>query len=529
MTSSKQELWRRFAASYWEDEQTGLGLDLSRVNWPAGFYEQTEPKVSAAFEAMAKLEQGAIANPDENRMVGHYWLRAPELAPTVEIREAITSTVERISTFAEDIRSGSIKGNAGKFTNVIIIGIGGSALGPQFVSHALAPATAEIRLWVLDNTDPDGLDRTLQSLKGQLGSTLTIVISKSGGTKETRNGMLETRRAYETESIAFARHAVAVTQANSDLDKAALADGWLDRFPMWDWVGGRTSELSAVGLLPAAIQGIDIVNMLNGARKSDELTRNNAAKANPAMQMALAWYAAGNGRGDRNLVILPYKDRLELFAKYLQQLIMESIGKERDLEGRIVNQGLTVLGNKGSTDQHSFVQQLREGRNDFIATFIEVLQDRTGPSMEVEPGLTSGDYLQGFYLGTRYALSENDRPSITLTIPAVNAHAVGMLIALFERTVGFYASLLGINAYHQPGVEAGKKAAAGVVGLKAMVLSALATHRGRALPVETIASHAKTDDFESVFKICKRLAHNNMCNILGQDVHLPDKAKFTLS
>ena len=147
-----------------------------------------------------------------------------------------------------------------------------------------------------------------------------------------------------------------------------------------------------------------------------------------------------------------------LFSKYLQQLIMESLGKELDLDGNTVNQGISVYGNKGSTDQHAYVQQLRDGINNFFVTFIEVRQAPTD-TVKVEDNFTAGDYLQGFLRGTRKALSESGRKSITISIPVVNAYTLGMLIALFERTVSFYASLIHINAYHQPGVQAGKLAA----------------------------------------------------------------------
>ena len=157
------------------------------------------------------------------------------------------------------------------------------------------------------------------------------------------------------------------------------------------------------------------------------------------------------------MVVLPYKDRLELFSKYLQQLLMESLGKERDRDGKVVNQGITVFGNKGSTDQHAYVQQLREGLSNFFVVFIEVLRDRNAPSLFVEPNVTSGDYLSGFLQGTRQALYENGRESMTITVPEVSAFVIGVLIALFERAVGLYAELVNVNAYHQPGVEAGKK------------------------------------------------------------------------
>src|SRR5947208_10468669 len=169
------------------------------------------------------------------------------------------------------------------------------------------------------------------------------------------------------------------------------------------------------------------------------------------------------------MVSLPYKDQQVLFAKYLQQLVMESLGKEKDLEGKIVHQGIAVYGNKGSTDQHAYVQQLRDGVLNFFVTFIEVGKDRDDARFEVEKGVTSGDYLHGFLRGTRSALYDSGRESITISIPEVNAFTVGGLIALYERAVGFYGSLVNVNAYHQPGVEAGKKAATRILEMQKQV------------------------------------------------------------
>jgi glucose-6-phosphate isomerase len=209
------------------------------------------------------------------------------------------------------------------------------------------------------------------------------------------------------------------------------------------------------------------------------------------------------------MVVLPYKDRLLLFSRYLQQLVMESIGKEKDLAGRVVHQGLTVYGNKGSTDQHAFVQQLRDGTADFFVTFVRVLRDREGGSLEVDRGATSGDFLDGFLLGTRRALFENGRPSITLTVPDVSPRTLGMLIALYERTVGLYASLVGINAYHQPGVEAGKKAAAAVLDLQRRVVEAVrAKGQGGGTCGEIAAEAGAADEIETVFHVLERLAAN---------------------
>jgi len=516
MKDTKQQLWERFKRFCFEFPPAGFDLDISRMHIQDEDLDSLREPFEHAFRAMADLERGAIANPDENRMVGHYWLRAPELAPGAGLAQSIRDTLRNVKTFAADVHRGVVRGAKGAFRKALLIGIGGSALGPQFVANALGhPKRDKLEMFFFDNTDPDGMDRVLARIGDDLGRTLCIVVSKSGGTKETRNGMLEAAAAYKAAGLDFSKHAVAVTSAGSELDKHAVANGWIARFPMWDWVGGRTSELSAVGLLPAALQGIDIDAMLEGARACDELTRVAEVRRNPAALMAAVWYLAGRGRGDRNLVVLPYKDKLELFSKYLQQLIMESIGKGLDRDGRVVNQGITVFGNKGSTDQHAYVQQLREGRNDFFVTFIEVLRDREGSSIEVEPQVTSGDYLQGFYLGTRSALYDNERQSVTITIPEVTPFAIGSLIALFERTVGLYASLININAYHQPGVEAGKKAATDVIKLQKLLLDFLRTNPGKAFSAEEIAGGLATVagkdvrvDPEVLYKLCCHLAAN---------------------
>jgi len=511
MKLSDDDLWQRFQRYYSTWPSLGLSVDLSRMDFPDDYFERMAGPMRKAFEAMDALEKGAIANPDENRMVGHYWLRNAKLAPTPEIRKQIEDTVASVSKFAADVHTGRIRGAKGQFTNVLIIGIGGSALGPQFVSTALGhPKTDKMKVFFFDNTDPDGMDKVLAQLDGTLGQTLTLVVSKSGGTKETRNGMLEAKAAYESAGLKFSDHAVAVTGEGSQLDKTAVAEKWIARFPMWDWVGGRTSETSAVGLLPAALQGINIKNALSGAAACDEITRKHDIKANPAAQLALMWFHATEGRGRKAMVVLPYKDRLELFSKYLQQLVMESLGKERDLDGKVVNQGLTVYGNKGSTDQHAYVQQLREGLDNLFVVFIEVLKDRsTATSLAVEEDITSGDYLFGFLMGTRQALYENGRGSITLTLDSVSASSVGMLIALFERAVGLYASLINVNAYHQPGVEAGKKAAEVIIRLQNRVLEALGKHG--LMSVNDIGKALDASP-EAVFKICEHLTANGRLN-----------------
>ncbi|RYD35697.1 MAG: glucose-6-phosphate isomerase [Verrucomicrobiaceae bacterium] len=467
--------WNQFCESFVRYEDLGLSLDYSRMSLTETFFEDMAPLAERALSEMKALEAGAIANPDENRMVGHYWLRNAELAPNKEIRDGILSDIAESKAFAAAVHNGEVRTAAGeKFTDLLVVGIGGSALGPQLVSEAVAPLKPPLALHFFDNTDPDGLSRTLARLGGRLATTLTVVISKSGGTAETRNGMLVAKAAYEDHGLDFAKHAVAVTGPGSKMDDHAIREGFIKRFPMQDWVGGRTSVMHTVGLVPAALQGIDIDAFLAGAAAADEKTRSLPVKQNISLVMALMWFSAGKGKGAKDMVILPYKDRLVLLSKYLQQLVMESLGKERDLDGRVVHQGIAVYGNKGSTDQHAYVQQLRDGVNNFFATFLEVRRAQDGQPLEVEPGVTCGDYLQGFLRGTRRALFENGRESLTLSIPEVTVRTLGMIIAIFERAVGFYAVLVNINAYHQPGVEAGKKAAGEFLKLLAAVKSGLA-------------------------------------------------------
>ncbi|HEV3256691.1 MAG TPA: glucose-6-phosphate isomerase [Gemmataceae bacterium] len=517
-------LWKRFQHHLCRVPALGLTLDVSRMRFEDGFLDQIAAPLQRAFEAMDALERGAIANPDENRTVGHYRLRAPDLAPSPEIASEIRKTVADVKAFAAAVHEGTISTPTGaRFTRVLSIGIGGSALGPMFVADALGnPGGDRMAIDFIDNTDPDGIARTLDGLAGRLGETLCIVTSKSGGTPDTRNGMLLVAEAYREAGLEFSRHAVAITMPGSQMDRTALAQRWLARFPMFDWVGGRTSVLSAVGLVPAALQGLDLDGLLAGAAACDEATRRHDLQHNPAALMALMWYHATGGQGRKDMVVLPYKDRLLLFSRYLQQLVMESLGKRLNLKGERVDQGIAVYGNKGSTDQHAYVQQLRDGVNNFFVTFIRVLESG-GSGHEVEPGVTAGDYLHGFLLGTRAALFDNDRESMTITIPRVDARTVGGLIALFERAVGLYASLIGINAYHQPGVEAGKKTAASILALQGKVLAALSAAPQTS---EQIATWAGVPDAaETVYFLLQHLAANGRARSGGSD----DPGQMTFS
>src|SRR6476646_9192454 len=191
-------LWPRFQKYFLRYDDLDFSIDISRMRFADGFFEKMQSLVEKAFTAMRELETGAIANPDEKRMVGHYWLRNSKLAPTPELRADIDDTNARIKQFAADIHAGKVAPKkGGKFKHVLLVGIGGSALGPQFIADALGDAPYPLDIYFLDNSDPDGFDLVFARIGDHLAHTLTVGISKSGGTKETRNGMLEAAAAYE--------------------------------------------------------------------------------------------------------------------------------------------------------------------------------------------------------------------------------------------------------------------------------------------------------------------------------------------
>src|ERR1043165_1492318 len=204
---SDLDQWARFKNFYLDCGSVGVALDISRMDFAGGFLEEMEPRIQKAFEFMKALEGGAIANPDENRMVGHYWLRDSSKAPNVEIKKEIDTCLAKIKKFARDVHAGKIRPQkARQFKNVLVIGIGGSALGPQFVALALGSAADKLKPYFFDNTDPEGIDSVLARIGAGLKETIAVVISKSGGTPETRNGMLEASAAYEKMGLNFGKH-----------------------------------------------------------------------------------------------------------------------------------------------------------------------------------------------------------------------------------------------------------------------------------------------------------------------------------
>jgi len=488
-------------------EAAGVELDFRRMQLPRNLKHHYGPPLASACWEMRDIEKGDKINVDEGREVGHYWLRYLDGAPPGARRVVIDAVADnnRAIDDIRDFHEGVFKGN---FDKILWIGIGGSGLGPQMLYDVLRKPGAKPTMFFFDNTDPDGFQRTLEEIRleeGGLEQTLTVVVSKGGSTPETANGMLVAEEAYAEDGVSFEKHAVAITQEGSKLHKKG-AD-WLRRFPLWRWVGGRTSLFSPVGILPATLLGFNVDELRAGAAEMDEAaigksvrdkeTRNSREfNTNAALQLAATWYNTVETRGLRTMVVLPYCDRLATLSKYLQYLIMESLGKN--------GKGITVFGNKGSTDQHSYVQQLREGYADFFATFIQVMDPGVDYVLDAETGVTAGDYLAAFQEGTAQALSDAGRPSMRLTIQKLDERSLGALVALFERVVGYYGALLGINSYHQPGVEAGKKAAGTILALQTRLIELLQKEQGDAISAKCLAKETKTTA-SAVFEILDRL------------------------
>ena len=296
------DLLARFRTYLLHDERLGISLDISRMRFADGFFAGMEPRMQKAFAAMEALERGAIANPDEKRMVGHYWLRAPELAPEPELREAIRDTLARSARRSRRRCTPARVQPAARRAasrNVLVVGIGGSALGPQFVADALGtPGGSRCGAFFLDNTDPDGMDRVFDAIGDGLAETLTVVISKSGGTKETRNGMLEaaapTSGRPRLRQARRGRHGR--RQRAGPVRRASTAGSRAS--PCGTGSAAAPASCRAVGLLPARAPGHR--HRRHARRRARAWTRPRArttTRENPAALLALMWYSRHRRQG----------------------------------------------------------------------------------------------------------------------------------------------------------------------------------------------------------------------------------------
>jgi len=375
------------------------------------------------------------------------------------------------------------KAHAGEFDDVVVLGIGGSALGTIAVHAARKGLTYNLlprdvrggpRLFVVDNVDPAHVAAVLDLV--DLSRTLVVVISKSGETAETMAQFLICRDLLRAQLGAdYVGHMVVITdREKGSLRPVTQREGeTYQTFEVPDGVGGRFSVLSAVGLLPLAVVGVDIDRLLEGAAAMDQRCREADLRHNPAFMGGAIQYLYYL-KGKPLSVMMPYSQALRDVADWYRQLWAESLGKIRTEDGREENVGPTPVKALGVTDQHSQVQLYREGPNDKVFTLIAV--ENFGRDVTIPPadnpddsfsylgGNTLGDLMDAERRATTWALTKSSRPNVTLALPEVNEHTVGQLLYLLEMQTSFTGEMLRINPYDQPGVEDGKHATFALMG-----------------------------------------------------------------
>jgi glucose-6-phosphate isomerase len=381
-----------------------------------------------------------------------------------------TSTIRSIIDFA--------KSAAGTYDTVCVVGIGGSALGAWALDcamHGPHPIQAKThpRLVVLDNVDPAFIQQALDSMSPK--KTHVVVIAKSGSTAETMATFLIVRDWLYAKlgKKAAQRISVVTSEGRGDLKKLATEERYTT-FHLPDNVGGRFSVLSAVGLLPAALTGIDIRKIAKGAAAMTHKSWLPDLQQNIALRSALLHYLLLTRCRKSIQVAFPYSNKLWGAAFWFRQLWAESLGKARNRRGEVVNVGQTPIAALGTTDQHSQVQLYMEGPNDKVFTFWAVSKFPAPAKIpKVKLGLESFDYLAGQSLAklidaeqrsTAAALSENGRPNCTLTLARVDEENLGEFLQMMEFQTAFMGELLDINAFDQEGVELGKKFTFGLMG-----------------------------------------------------------------
>ena len=387
----------------------------------------------------------------------------------------IAETLKRVKDLIAEVKDGC--------ENLVVFGIGGSALGNIAVQTALNPymhnmddkQRTDPRLFVFDNVDPAQLASFLDWLGDGLDKTIFNIISKSGRTAETAAQFLVIRQLLldKLGPEGCKKQIITTTDANQGTLRAITNDAGFRSLVVPDGIGGRFTVLSAVGLFSAAMCGIDIDSLLAGARDMDKRVSSEDFYQNPAAINAAINYHFYK-RGKKISVMMPYSYALKDMADWYRQLWAESLGKATDLAGNEVFLGPTPVKALGTTDQHSQVQLYREGPNDKLFTFLQVNKfdkDLTiGPApdcaaeLEFLAGRDLSVLLNSEKKATEYALLESKRPCLTVVFPEVNAYTVGQFIYLFEVTTSFAGALFGINPYDQPAVELGKEATFALMG-----------------------------------------------------------------
>jgi len=362
----------------------------------------------------------------------------------------------------------------GRFDNVLVLGIGGSALGAQALSEALLKPYWNLldkdqrdnlpKLFFLDNIDPDQITALLEIL--DLKKTLVNVITKSGSTAETMSQfMIIKDKMYELLGDDYRKNIVATTDKQVGILRQLANEEGYKTFVVPDDVGGRFSVFSAVGLVPLALVGIDIDEIIRGIKIMDLTLKNTDINKNVAAQNALIHYLMDKQKGKYLSVMMPYSSRLKYVSDWYVQLWAESLGKEFDRDGNKINNGPTPIKALGATDQHSQIQLYNEGKNDKVITFIRVDEfdnELTIPNIFEYTGL---NYLSGKTINrlinaeadsTAVALTDYKRPNLTIHLPKINEYYLAQLFYMFEMETAIIGELYNIDAFNQPGVEQAK-------------------------------------------------------------------------
>lgn len=387
----------------------------------------------------------------------------------------------------QDALVNDINGTVGelkdRFENFVVLGIGGSALGNIALQAALNHPFYNLldrrarggypRIFVMDNVDPEYFAGLLDLIDPK--KTLFNLISKSGGTAEPMSQYMIVREILrEKLGNKASGHIIATTDREKGLLREVVGREGFESFVIPDNVGGRFSVFTPVGLLSAAMGGIDIAELLAGAAAMDRRCGSSDLKKNPAYLNALIHHIADTKKGKTMSVMMPYSNALYLVADWYRQLWAESLGKKRDLKGGTVHTGQTPIKALGATDQHSQVQLYTEGPNDKIFTLVGVERYRRELSipktyaeyddLEYLGGKTMNQLIDAERIGTMLALTAAERPNLTVTLPEITPHAVGQMLQMYEIQTAFAGKLYNINAFDQPGVEAGKIAAFALMG-----------------------------------------------------------------
>ncbi len=424
--------------------------------------------VKNEFENYKSKVANIISDIYSNKNISGKWLAWMNLGYNEEL-------VKEINEYAKSIK--------GKFDNLLVLGIGGSALGGIAVTEALLKPYWNVldkeqrndmpRIFFVDNIDPDQIKGLLDILN--IKKTLVNVITKSGSTAETMSAFMILKDMLEQDlGSDYKKNIVATTDVTKGILRQISDKEGLKSFIVPDDVGGRFSVFSAVGLLPFALVGIDIAKILKGVRDMDKALSNTDINNNIAAQNALIHYLMDK-KGKNISVMMPYSGRLKFVSDWYVQLWAESLGKDKDLDGNDVNVGPTPIKALGATDQHSQIQLYNEGPNDKLINFIRVKEfDNTleiptvfqNTGISYLGGKTVNDLNNAEADSTRVALNDYKRPNVTITVPKVNEYYLGQILYMLEIQTAIAGALYNIDTFNQPGVEQAKNYIYALMGRK---------------------------------------------------------------